>query len=64
MLAVSHLAPAGAALALDRQTLCKVRPVRRIPIVVGCADVEIIDAYNDYDFQKCPSCYDYDQCSS
>lgn len=47
---------------LDRQSLCRVRPVRRIPIVLGCADVEIINAYEEYDFQKCPSCFDYDQC--
>lgn len=64
MLAVSNQNPRGMALALDRQIPCRVRPVRRIPIVVGCADVEIVDAYNDYDFQKCPSCFDYDQCNS
>lgn len=49
---------------MDRQSLCRVRPVRRIPIVIGCADVEIINAYEEYDFQKCPSCFDYDQCNS
>jgi len=54
----------GQVLSLDRQTLCRLRPVRRIPIVVGCSDIEIIDAYDEYDFQTCPSCFDYDQCSS
>ena len=54
----------GQVLSLDRQTLCRLRPVRRIPIVVGCSDIEIIDAYSEYNFQTCPSCFDYDNCSS
>jgi hypothetical protein len=47
----------GAIVALDRSSsTARLRPVRRIPIVVGCSDLEIIDAYNNYDFTKCRSC--------
>jgi len=42
------------------QKIARFRPVRRIPLVYGTADIDIEDLYNNYEFAKCKSCQGYD----
>jgi hypothetical protein len=35
------------------------RPVRRIPIIYGSTDINIVDVYSDYNFKKCLACEGY-----
>jgi hypothetical protein len=39
------------------------RPVRRIPILIGCHNIDIETEYTNYDFAKCNSCVGFSNCN-
>lgn len=47
-----------------RTDVAMLRPVRRIPIVVGVSNLDTLWEYQNYDFANCPSCVGFNSASS